>query len=102
MMKTSAQERKPFDLSCMITDGALRLVEEAAKKTNTKDRYALLDYICADMEKRYPGDSLEYHLSQMRIATTKDILEIIDLYLVMVEFEPGTTFTKHTRKKKEE
>lgn len=85
-------------LDGMITDGAMRLVEEVVKKYNTKDRYEILEHVCQEVSERYPGDSLEYHLNQMKMSTTKDILYIIDIYLIMVEVEPKTTFIRKKRK----
>lgn len=81
----------------MITDGALRLVEETVNKYQTKNRYQILEHLCEDMEAKYPGDSLEYHLSQMKMRTTNEILEIIDIYLIMIEYDPETTFQRRPR-----
>lgn len=84
----------------LITDGAMRLVEEMAKKHNTKDRHRILCYVCEEMERRYPGSSLEYHLNQMKIKTTRDILDVIDVYLVLMETDPSISFIRTPRKKK--
>lgn len=88
------------NFSSLITDGAMRLVEEMAKKHNTKDRHEILGYVCAEMERRYPGNSLEYHLDQMNIESTGDILDIIDVYLILVGLDPSVTFVRKPRKKK--
>lgn len=100
MTENEKAKEVEFDLSdIMITDGAMRLVEETVKKCKTKDRYKILECLCKDMEEKYPGDSLEYHLSQMKMRTTSEILDIIDIYLIMIELDPETTFKRRTRKK---
>lgn len=88
------------NFSSLITDGAMRLVEAMAKKHNTKDRHEILGYVCAEMERRYSGSSLEYHLDQMKIESTGDILDIIDVYLILVAADPSITFMRTPRKKK--
>lgn len=82
----------------MITDGIMRMIEQVKKKLNSSDRLEILSLVCHEMEIRYPGNSLEYHLSQMGIRTTNDILDAIDIYLIMIELEPDTTFEKRTKK----
>ena len=84
----------------LITDGAIRLVEEMSKKYRTKDRIEILHHVCAEVEKRYPGSSLEYHLNQMRIPTTKDILDVIDVYIILTEIDPTATFARKPRERK--
>ena len=85
------------DLGCMVTDGAMRLVEEAVNKAQTKNKDIILGCVCAEMERRYPGESLEYHLSQMKISSTKDVMEIIELFLIMREMDPSVTFIRKSR-----
>lgn len=87
-------------LDGMITDGAMRLVEETIDKYKTKNRYEILQHLCDDMEKKYPGESLEYHLSQMKMRTTSEILDIIDIFLIMIELDPDTTFKRRPRSKR--
>ena len=89
------------NFSSLITDGAMRLVEEMAKKHNTKDRHAILGYVCAEMERRYPGSSLEYHLDQMKIESIGDILDVIDVYLILEAADPSITFMRTLRKKRQ-
>ena len=85
------------NFSSLITDGAMRLVEEMAKKHNTKDRHEILEYVCAEMERRYPGSSLEYHLEQMKIESIGDILDVIDVYLILAKIDPSITFMRTSR-----
>lgn len=79
-----------------VSDGAMRIVEEVVKRTNNRDRSFLLTAICAELESRFVGDSLEYHLSQMHIGGTSDILHAIDLYFVMERLFPGTSFIRQS------
>lgn len=78
----------------MITDGIMRMIEQVKREHNSSDRLEILSFVCHEMEIRYPGNSLEYHLSQMGIKTTNDILDAIDIYLIMIELDPDTTFMK--------
>ena len=77
-----------------VSDGAMRIVEEVVKRTNNRDRSFLLTAICEELETRFVGESLEYHLSQMHISGTSDILHAIDLYFVMEKLFPGTSFAR--------
>lgn len=77
-----------------VTEGAMRIVEEVVSKTDNHDRSFLLAKVCDELEERYAGDSLEYHLSQMHIDTTSDILHAIDMFFVMKEMFPDSTFMR--------
>lgn len=79
-----------------VSDGAMRIVEEVVKRTNNRDRSFLLTAICEELETRFVGESLEYHLSQMHISGTSDILHAIDLYFVMEKLFPGTSFARQS------
>lgn len=84
---------KPF--GCLITDGAVRIVDYVARKYKTQDRHMILEHVCDEMERRYAGVSMEYHLAQMGIKTTNDLLDIIDTYLILCELEPSLSFVKN-------
>lgn len=70
-----------------VSEGALRLVGEAARAVGTVDRIRLLDAICDVLERKFQGKTLEYHLRQMNLCTTKDILYAIDIYKIGLEFK---------------
>lgn len=84
----------------LITDGAFKLVESVYKKNQTKDRNKLLIAVCEEVERRYTGDTLEYHLNQMKMNTTNEILNVIDTYLVMISIDPDLAFNEKYRKQK--
>jgi len=70
-----------------VSEGALRLVGEAMRTVGSSDRIRLLDTICDELEKKFQGKTLEYHLKQMNLCTTKDILYAIDIYKIGIEFK---------------
>ena len=70
-----------------VSEGALRLVGEAARAVGSVDRIKLLDAICDVLENKFHGKTLEYHLKQMNLRTTKDILYAIDIYKIGLEFK---------------
>lgn len=70
-----------------VSEGALRLVGEAVRLVGITDRIKLLDTVCSILEKKFQGKTLEYHLRQMNLCTTKDILYAIDIYKIGVEFK---------------
>lgn len=61
-----------------LTKGTVRVITEVYEKTGYTDRYDLLNAVCNELVKRYPGEKLEYQLGRMKISTTRDILEAID------------------------
>ena len=83
MAKTNPREN--------VTEGAMKIVGEVVKKANTHDRSILLERICDELEERYPGESLEYHLSQMHISSTADIAYAIDMFFVMDKIFPAVS-----------
>lgn len=66
----------------IVAEGAYNLVGAIIKKHQLTDRIDILSAVCADLEERFPPEKLEKSLSRMHMATTKDILYIIDLYLM--------------------
>lgn len=70
-----------------VSEGALRLVGEAVRTVGSVDRIRLLDAICDVLERKFQGKTLEYHLRQMNLCTTKDILYAIDIYKIGLEFK---------------
>lgn len=69
-----------------ISDGTINLIGEVARSIGSKDRIDILEAVCDHLESRFHGKSLEYHLQQMNIRTTSDILYAIDLYNVGREY----------------
>lgn len=61
-----------------LTRGTVRIITEVYEATGFTDRYMLLDAVCTELVRRYPGTKLEYQLSRMQLETTKDVLEAID------------------------
>lgn len=70
-----------------ISNGAISMIEEVAGKAATMDRMDILEAVCEDLQARFSGDSLEYHLCQMNISTTSDLLYAIDLYKAERDYE---------------
>ena len=70
-----------------VSEGALRLVGEAVRTVGSVDRIRLLEAICDVLERKFQGKTLEYHLKQMNLRTTKDILYAIDIYKIGLEFK---------------
>ena len=66
-----------------LTRGTVRVINEVAEKTGFTDRYDLLNAVCEELVKRYPGAKLEYQLDRMKLSTTKDVLEAIDSMIEM-------------------
>ena len=77
-----------------VTEGAMRIIESVVRSEKNHDRNFLLGKVCDELEARYVGDSLEYHLGQMNISTTSDILHAIDLFFVFEMMFPETSFLK--------
>lgn len=84
----------------LITDGAFKLIESVYKKNPINDRNKLLSAVCEEVERRYVGDTLEYHLNQMKMNTTNEILNVIDTYLVMISIDPDLAFDEKYRQLK--
>ena len=61
-----------------LTRGTVRIITEVYEKTGFTDKYDLLDAVCEELVKRYPGSKLEYQLGRMKLNTTKDVLEAIE------------------------
>ena len=60
---------------------------EAVRTVGSVDRIRLLEAICDVLERKFQGKTLEYHLKQMNLRTTKDILYAIDIYKIGLEFK---------------
>ncbi len=69
-----------------ITDGILTIIGEAAAGIESNDRLDILDAVCDQLEARFRDGYLEYHLRQMDMCTTKDLLYAIDIYRIGREF----------------
>lgn len=56
------------------------IVKQAIIKSNSSNRYDLCLEISNLLEERYEGKKLEYQSKRMYMASTKQILEVIDSY----------------------
>jgi len=70
-----------------VSDGALTLIGEVVRATAPKTRKETLVAVCECLQEKYRGKSLEYHLRQMHLDTTGDILYAIDLYNIGRKYE---------------
>lgn len=72
-------------LPTKLSRGTIRLLEEAilvAKKENKEynNRYVLCEVLCALVEKKYSGRTLDYQLKRMNMEKTGEVLNAIDLF----------------------
>ncbi len=65
-----------------ITDGVLSIIEGVARDVASGDRLDILDAVCDHLTSRFRGGYLEYHLRQMDMCTTSDLLYAIDVYRI--------------------
>lgn len=68
-----------------LSRGTVRLIQEAIAKAKEEgrpfqDRYVLCEVLCALVEEKYSGLTLDYQLKRMNLVTTKPVLEAIDLF----------------------
>lgn len=71
-----------------MTRGTKALIKEAIKKTNSSNRFDILQYMTEKLEERFPGGTLDYQLHRMNLETTGKILEAIDTYAYRVAKSP--------------
>lgn len=64
-----------------LTRGTKKIIAKAIENTQSLNSAELCDYICNDLCEKFAGDSLDYQLQRMNIATTKSILDSIDVYI---------------------
>ena len=78
-----------------LTEGAMALIEEVAARTQLTDPQELLPYVCDELMDRFPDDSLEYHLSQMHLQTTDDIVRSISCFFISKQLFPSKSYLRH-------
>jgi len=75
-----------------LTEGALALVESVYQRTNLNNPQELLPHVCAELMKRFPDNSLEYHLTQMHLETTDDIVRTISCFFISKRLYPEKSY----------
>ena len=76
----------------------MALVEEVYENTQISDPNKLLPYVCDELTTRFADDSLEYHLSQMHLETTDDVLRTISCFFVSKQLFPTKSYIKDSKK----
>lgn len=74
MKTTNTAITKPGPLGSNLTENAFSLIEDVVDRTKLTDPHELLPYVCDELMERYQDDSLEFHLKQMHLETTEDIV----------------------------
>ena len=77
-----------------LTEGALALIESVYERTGLNDPQELLPHVCSELEKRFSDNSLEYHLSQMHLQTTADIVRTISCFFISKRLYPDKNYLK--------
>lgn len=75
-----------------LTEGALALVESVYQRTNLNNPQDLLPHVCAELMDRFPDKSLEYHLTQMHLETTEDIVRTISCFFISKRLYPEKSY----------
>lgn len=75
-----------------LTEGALALIESVYERTGLNDPYELLPHVCSELEERFADNSLEYHLSQMHLQTTADIVRTISCFFISKRLYPDKSY----------
>ena len=65
----------------VLTRGTKKLIAEAIKSTGSLNNHVLCNSICQSLCDRFSGESLDYQLNRMNIASTKSIMDAIDVYI---------------------
>lgn len=81
-------------LGSNLTEGAMALIERIVDRTKLTDPYQLLPYVCNELVDRFPDDMLEYHLSQMHLQTTDDIVRSITCFFISKELFPTKSYLR--------
>lgn len=90
--KPDAQFREELSQSS-INDTAMFVIDNVVKRSRLTNRYDVMERFCAVLEHRFgTGDKLDENLEKMHLATTKDVLQAIDIYFVMKDLYPDTVF----------
>lgn len=69
---------------------AMKIVDSVARRKRLSNRFDILEAVCEDLERKFPGKSLEVVLEQMHMETTSSILRIIDAYLSKSDESEGS------------
>lgn len=95
-MQTPTTERTEA-IGSNLTEGALALIESVYERTKLKDPYELLPHVCSELEDRFPDNSMEYHLSQMHLQTTEDIVRTISCFFISKRLYPDKTYIRPSK-----
>ena len=75
-----------------LTEGAMALIEGVVQKTNLTDPKELLPYVCDELMESFPRYSLQYHLSQMHLETTEDVVRSITCFFISKRLFPTKSY----------
>lgn len=76
-----------------VNDTAMFVIDNVVKRSRLTNRYDVMERFCAVLEHRFgSGAKLDENLEKMHLATTKDVLQAIDIYFVMKDLYPDTVF----------
>ena len=92
-MQTPLTERVE-PIGSNLTEGALALIESVYERTGLDNPQELLPHVCSELEKRFSDNSLEYHLSQMHLQTTADIVRTISCFFISKRLYPDKNYLK--------
>lgn len=84
--------KKTNPVGSNLTEGALALVESVYQRTNLDTPQDLLPHVCAELMERFPDNSLEYHLTQMHLETTDDIVRTISCFFISKRLYPEKSY----------
>lgn len=93
--KTGKRAKRPpqeSECSSDLTEGAMALIEKVVKETNLRDPYALLPHVCNELMQRYQYNFLEYHLRQMHLQTTEEIIRSITCFFISKTIFPTKSY----------
>ena len=76
-----------------VNDTAMFVIDNVVRRSRLTNRYDVMERFCAVLEHRFgTGAKLDENLEKMHLATTKDVLQAIDIYFVMKDLYPDTVF----------
>lgn len=97
---TMPLKEKTEPVGSNLTEGALALIESVYEKTHLEDPYELLPHVCDELMDRFADNSLEYHLTQMHLQTTEDIVRTISCFFISKRLYPEKVY-KSPRKSRQ-
>lgn len=77
-----------------LTEGAMALIERVVERTKLTDPHELLPKVCDELERKFSNDSLDYHLYQMRLQTTEDIVRAISCFFISKQLFPNKRYSR--------